>query len=249
MARGYCSASSHISISKEFLLSFILEDRVRENTVTTGTSAFALGGAIAGYRAFSSVLSNGDTTWYACVLPGGAWEVGVGTWITGNSLQRTTVLRSSNANALVSFAAGTKDIFIAQPAVKANVQNNTFPSGTLMLFQQTTAPVYWTKQVTHNDKALRVVSGAAGSGGTNAFSAALNGARVVGNTTITQATMPSHSHAGALNTGAAYNSPGGATNVAGNATTNTGSTGGDGTHAHAFNIDVQFVDLIICAKD
>jgi hypothetical protein len=30
-------------------------------------------------------------------------------------------------------------------------------AGTLMLFQQTAAPTGWTKQTTHNDKALRVV--------------------------------------------------------------------------------------------
>ncbi|MCK1306482.1 MULTISPECIES: tail fiber protein [unclassified Bradyrhizobium] len=35
---------------------------------------------------------------------------------------------------------------------------------------------------------------------------------------------PGHFHSGALNTGAAYNSPGGATTVAGNVTTNTGSS-------------------------
>jgi len=44
-----------------------------------------------------------------------------------------------------------------------------FPSGTLMLFQQTAAPTGWTKQTTHNDKALRVVSGTASSGGSTAF--------------------------------------------------------------------------------
>lgn len=44
-----------------------------------------------------------------------------------------------------------------------------FPSGTLMLFQQTAAPTGWTKQTTHDNKALRVVSGTAGSGGSTAF--------------------------------------------------------------------------------
>jgi hypothetical protein len=68
------------------------------------------------------------------------------------------------------------------------LQNNVFPSGTLMLFQQTNAPLYWTKQVTHNDKALRVVSGAASSGGAVAFSSALS-SQAVSNTTITQSTM------------------------------------------------------------
>lgn len=246
-------APSLIHFQREFFLSFILEDRVRESSSTTGTGPITLAGAPAGYRSFSSVMSNGDTTWYALVLPGGAWETGVGTWVTGNTLQRTTVLRSSNANALVNFGAGTKDVFIALPASKGNVQNNTFPSGTLMLFQQTNAPLYWTKQVTHNDKALRVVSGAVGSGGNNAFSAALNGARVVGNTTITNATMPSHSHsispqaiiggtsgAGGVGGGGNFGQQGAQTAL---------SAGGDGTHNHAFNIDVQYVDLIICSKD
>ena len=49
----------------------------------------------------------------------------------------------------------------------------SLPRGTQMLFQQTAAPVGWTKQTTHNDKALRVVSGTASSGGSVAFSTAL----------------------------------------------------------------------------
>jgi hypothetical protein len=47
-----------------------------------------------------------------------------------------------------------------------------FTSGTLMLFQQTSAPTGWTKQTTHDNKALRVVSGTAGSGGSVAFTTA-----------------------------------------------------------------------------
>ncbi len=46
-----------------------------------------------------------------------------------------------------------------------------FPSGTKMIFQQTSAPTGWTKVTSSVDnKALRVVSGTAGSGGSNAFS-------------------------------------------------------------------------------
>ena len=47
-----------------------------------------------------------------------------------------------------------------------------FGSGTAILFQQTAAPTGWTKSTTHNDKALRVVSGTVSSGGTAAFSTA-----------------------------------------------------------------------------
>lgn len=45
-----------------------------------------------------------------------------------------------------------------------------FASGTRLLFQQTAAPTGWTKDTTHNDKAMRIVSGTVGTGGTTAFS-------------------------------------------------------------------------------
>lgn len=46
---------------------------------------------------------------------------------------------------------------------------NPIPSGTKMLFVQTAAPTGFTKDVTHNNKALRIVNGTASSGGTTAF--------------------------------------------------------------------------------
>ena len=52
-----------------------------------------------------------------------------------------------------------------------------FPTGTAMLFAQSSAPTGWTKSTTHNNKALRVVSGSASSGGSNAFTTAFGSAR------------------------------------------------------------------------
>src|SRR5690606_38373212 len=46
------------------------------------------------------------------------------------------------------------------------------PAGTKMLFAQTAAPTGWVKDTDHNNKALRVVSGTAGSGGALAFTSA-----------------------------------------------------------------------------
>jgi hypothetical protein len=66
--------------------------------------------------------------------------------------------------------AGDNDTSIATTAFVQQVLATTVPPGTLMLFQQSAAPTGWTKQTTHDDKALRVVSGAAGDGGTLAFS-------------------------------------------------------------------------------
>lgn len=81
-----------------------------------------------------------------------------------------------------------------------------FPAGTKMLFQQSAAPTGWTKDTTHDNKALRVVSGAAGSGGSVAFTTAFGSQTVsgttgsttaggtVGGTAITIAQMPLHGH-------------------------------------------------------
>jgi hypothetical protein len=52
------------------------------------------------------------------------------------------------------------------------------PSGTYMLFDSTNAPVGWAKTTTHNDKALRLVSGSVTAPGTGQpFSTVLSSAR------------------------------------------------------------------------
>lgn len=94
----------------------ITADRVYETSTTTGTGSYTLAGAISGYRAFSAVCANGDTV--RCFVeevdangvPNGGWEVGIYTWGTGGVLARTTIEASSNSNAAVSWAAGTRRI-------------------------------------------------------------------------------------------------------------------------------------------
>lgn len=94
-------------------MAHLLFDRVKETTTTTGTGSITLAGAVSGFLAFSARLANNDTTLYTVVHRTLAeWEVGVGTWTTGGILVRTTVIASSNSDALVSFSAGTKDAFI-----------------------------------------------------------------------------------------------------------------------------------------
>jgi len=120
-----------------------------------------------------------------------------------------------------------------------------------MLFQQTAAPVGWTKQTTHNDKALRVVSGTASSGGTSSFSTVF-GKTATDATTITASTMPAHTHS--LNNAlcADGSSPANqAVSPGVNWTffTSTGSNGSGGSHTHGMDIRVQYVDLIIASKD
>jgi hypothetical protein len=138
-----------------------------------------------------------------------------------------------------------------------------------MLFQQTSAPTGWTKQTTHDNKALRVVSGAVSSGGTSSFTTVFtNQTPTISNTfsadatTLTTAQVPSHTHS--------YTSPGGnicvafpyggscatATGPASGGTTGSAFTGGSHTHSisgsatsSAVTLNVQYVDLIIASKD
>jgi len=105
-------------------MALIIKDRVKEITTTTGTGDVSLGGTSATFDAFQSVMSNGDTTFYAIVHTASGtdeWEVGVGTWNTGNTLTRTTVYAGSNGTSAVNFSSGNKDIFMTYPASKAAV--------------------------------------------------------------------------------------------------------------------------------
>ena len=112
-------------------MAFVIKDRVRETTTTTGTSAISLGGTSTSFESFSDHMSNADTTHYAIVhSTADEWEVGLGTWNTGNTLTRTTVLSSSNSNAAVNFTSGSKDVFMTYPASQA-VSNLPLSGGTL----------------------------------------------------------------------------------------------------------------------
>ena len=105
-------------------MAFILKDRVKENSTSTGTGNISLGGASATFDTFQSYLTNGDTTFYAIAHTSSGvdeWEVGLGTWNTGNTISRTTIFSGSNGTSAVDFSAGTKDIFMTYPASKVIV--------------------------------------------------------------------------------------------------------------------------------
>jgi hypothetical protein len=128
-------------------MALVLADRVKETTTTTGTTDFVLGGAVSGFQTFSAGVGNSNTTYYSVSL-GSDWEVGLGTLSSdGLTLARTTVLQSSNSDAKVVFAAGSKDVFVTYPADKAvlsdatqTLTNKTLTSPTL------TTPILGTPQ-------------------------------------------------------------------------------------------------------
>jgi hypothetical protein len=190
---------------------------------------------------------------------------------------------------LAAAGTGVSNTFTGNQTISGNltVANITIsgaitgliPTGTKMLFQQTAAPTGWTKDTTHDNKALRVVSGTAGSGGsvnfTSAFasqtisgtSGATTQGGTVGDTTLTVNQIPSHSHNFTYNQNDVDSSGGAkrAQNIAGtgqNISVTTQSTGGGQSHTHTFtgeshshtysstlNLAVQYVDLIIATKN
>lgn len=98
-------------------MAYIVADRVKETTTVTGTGPATLAGAASGYRSFASQLSIGDTCAYVIVNSNASeWETGIGTYSAVNTLTRTTIQASTNANAAVVFSAGTKDVFMGPTA-------------------------------------------------------------------------------------------------------------------------------------
>lgn len=91
-------------------------NRVKESTLTSGSGTIALAGASNGYQSFSSVLSNGDTSYYTIVNVD-SWEVGIGTY-SSNTLSRDVVLSSSNSNNKLDLN-GQSYVFIAYPSEKS----------------------------------------------------------------------------------------------------------------------------------
>ena len=86
-----------------------------------------------------------------------------------------------------------------------NSRRQIFATSTAWLFYQSSAPTGWTKDSSHNDKALRLISGTGGgSGGTNSFSTVMGNFNIggsfsiptnsTGDTSITLAQTAIHNH-------------------------------------------------------
>lgn len=179
-------------------------------------------------------------------------------------------IRNSSISTAATVPQGTQAVLISDVANGVRVAGDSgFAAGTVMLFAQTTAPAGWTKSTSHNDKALRVVSGTASSGGTTAFSTCFAASRSltgsVASHTLTTSEIPSHSHTStqkykSTNIGSTavtrnFLFDGSSSNDGDQPTPVTTSTaGGGGGHAHtagtlAVALAVQYVDVILATRD
>ena len=88
---------------------------VEQQTTTTGTGSYVVSGSVTGRRTFAQgYTANLSYIPYVVTDDAGNFECGIGTWtFATNTLARTTVLESSNADAAVDWAAGTKRIYVS----------------------------------------------------------------------------------------------------------------------------------------
>lgn len=168
------------------------------------------------------------------------------------------IFYADTTSTLALLPAGTagKTLVSGGPGVAPSWQvAGGFASGTRMPFNQTTAPVGWTKDTTAalNDSLMRIVTGSVTGGGANNFAATVNTQTATASHTLTTAQIPAHTH---VATGYQSNSKsatkglvGGGINVTGPGTNTTTSTGSGGSHNHGITMNIKYNDFIIAQRD
>jgi hypothetical protein len=174
-------------------------------------------------------------------------------------------LIAGNGTNFVALGVGTDGYALLADAASATGAkwSSIMPATTIAPFQQTLAPTGWTKETTHNDKAFRVVSGSASSGGSTAFSTVF-GARTISAAMLPDHTVtitdPGHVHGFTASRSDGNVQSGGGENVgnpvsSGNTSSaTTGITAAFGTTARGgaqtdMAMQVHYVDLILAAKN
>ena len=207
-------------------------------------------------------------------IPSTDWVKKVGRYVGGNPPAGPKdgmlwIDNSSNPYQLKAFNSGNAgwDIF------------SGFPSGTRMLFQQSAAPIGWTKITKYDNTALRLVGGNVTANVSDQDFTVVFAKRTftgtVGDTSLTVAQMPKHSHpvtdpghnhsltfspikdggpiiAGRDGPGHWMGSGGGVSSAKSNVT--IASNGAGKTHDHSFtaakeDFSVNYVDVIIAKRD
>jgi hypothetical protein len=107
-------------------MALVLADRVQELSNTVSTGDLILTGVVPTYQSFAAGVGVGNTCYYAVYNTDQTvteWEVGVGTLSGTSTLERTTILSSSNSDLIVNFSAGTKLVYVTLPAERAVYEN------------------------------------------------------------------------------------------------------------------------------
>src|SRR6185312_5363410 len=99
-------------------MAVVFKDRVREFVTVQGLGPYQLLGPVQSYQPFS-IIGDGSQCYYA-ITDGISWETGLGTYaLSTNTLARTSVEESSNANSPVNWTPGDKTIWLDFTALAA----------------------------------------------------------------------------------------------------------------------------------
>jgi len=128
---------------------FIISDRVKETSTTSGSGSILLNGAYGAFQTFLDGIGDGSTTYYT-IENNTRWEVGQGTYDAAtNSLSRDIIFNSSQSDQKINLQ-GTSIVFCTLPAEKAFIKdpnssvsaNDIVSSGQANLSSITTNSIY-----------------------------------------------------------------------------------------------------------
>lgn len=108
---------------------FIISDRVKESSTSTGSGSISLNGAYSAFQSFNDGIGDGNETYYA-IENNSRWEVGQGIYTaSSDSLSRDIIFDSSASGSRISLE-GASIVFCTLPASKALVKS---PQDTISL--------------------------------------------------------------------------------------------------------------------
>jgi len=101
---------------------FIISDRVKETSITTGTGDVVLNGAYGSFQTFNTGIGDGNTTYYT-IENNSRWEVGQGVYTaSSNSISRDVVFDSSTGGSKITLE-GVSTVFCTLPASRAFIED------------------------------------------------------------------------------------------------------------------------------
>lgn len=189
---GTLTAPRNLIVPANKKLYFVYNNTTGNHAVTVKVSGQTGISVPAGYKTL--LVSNGtDVVSALSYLP----HIAAGT-AGFSQLALTAPLPATSGGTGLSSPGSSGNILTSNGTTWTSAANPpAFPSGTRLLFQQTSAPTGWTKDTTatYNDSAIRVTTSTVGTGGADNFSTLFGTSKSTAGYTLQTADIPAHSHA------------------------------------------------------
>jgi hypothetical protein len=125
---------------------FILADRVKQTSITTGISDVVFNSALPSFQSFANAIGDGNSTYYA-IETFTKFEIGIGTYTSStDSLSRDTVIVSSDGTSKINLE-GVSTVFVTYPSSKHVILDD---AGFAKSFEATYAGIKFPDGTTQN---------------------------------------------------------------------------------------------------